>query len=1158
MRKQYENGVALIFALGLLALLMVVGLAFVSNATLARKVAQNNSSRTQARMFALSAINRAMASMMVYNQVVVDKGNGFVASFNDIYSYSGTSGNDDQLLMTDPKNSVMYLPEDDSVIAVETAKKFNKMFSSNADPETKFKGNWVNFYVKDGDNTRRIVGRAAWQVVSTSPQVVAPVFLSGYHAPYNEKATWLPRKNRWGREIDEAYLDVNNTTAFKIANADSFEDGVYKTYDSLYTVIPGFVNPDPNIDLNRQKRWFEQWFVPDYDRESQSNPPTPIKSETYTYRGSRSKQSARQLMRFNIADIKGPIWAESDVDTNWFGRKRWNVDSEADQWYARFGINSNDSASSANTEEAIKQLTADSIEAKADDTYDFKIAANDRSGLPFLRRIGRAGEIGSFDTLAKLRKQIAANFNDYCDADSVPTSDVSAATWANDTLATADQPTYTGNELTPYIYELGFAIGLGDHKGESLPVTELQADYDIINKRFRFFDEKHPKLFVRPIMKLANIYRQNPDVAKNYTGTVELGDVTVKFKVEKISFDVTYTVRIGDADTQRVATLILDNLQTNVPPDELCKAFKKEFVFSGEKTLFKNKLLFDNLKFDGANPYPVAITATAESVAAPTNIEDGNVKADITEDDIKKYINGNEGKLPDSYESGSFKVTEIKNVNVQKVFITGIDFNIERAVLAESKKVDGVDTYEPVDFVRTSEKLTWQATLTEGGFIDKDKTPLAYSKDGDKPMVANGAILGGIMNYDPRQNLNPKDWSYFDDTNKITVTENGSQVNKYLIKAVPTPDYTKDFNEINKVMAVNGTSEGVLTGLVNANKENSADNSFKPSGVDAAKGDAESVHEPAYIKDGADERYISTAVIRNAPMASPWEIGFIHRGIKWQTINIKKAADPASNSNNDAIIHTPHNGSWELPGVTYAAGDGAILDQIKMTEACSTYGKININRLDKSRSDFDEILDKNIGYALFNGVKYNEDPVVFIHNSTRVKDTDGIWKWRTDGLKTSADERTVSFTNFNSLFASRGSTAYESRAQFLNFGNYKTAFGNVGDLLNDDASQEEIIGKTINLICAEESSPCQIQMVVVAQSIKDLAGYQYRTNSKGEEVEADSTPTIGTFDMKKVTVNGKTENVYFDEITGEVKMFVTIDRNPTTGKLHIRKIDYIE
>ena len=39
-----ESGVALLFALGILSLLLVLGLAFASNALLAQKVAYNNSS----------------------------------------------------------------------------------------------------------------------------------------------------------------------------------------------------------------------------------------------------------------------------------------------------------------------------------------------------------------------------------------------------------------------------------------------------------------------------------------------------------------------------------------------------------------------------------------------------------------------------------------------------------------------------------------------------------------------------------------------------------------------------------------------------------------------------------------------------------------------------------------------------------------------------------------------------------------------------------------------------------------------------------------------------------------------------------------------------------------------------------------------------------
>ena len=50
-----ESGMALVFAIGLLALMLAVGLAFVGNSIIFKKVAVNNSSRTQSRMLALSA-----------------------------------------------------------------------------------------------------------------------------------------------------------------------------------------------------------------------------------------------------------------------------------------------------------------------------------------------------------------------------------------------------------------------------------------------------------------------------------------------------------------------------------------------------------------------------------------------------------------------------------------------------------------------------------------------------------------------------------------------------------------------------------------------------------------------------------------------------------------------------------------------------------------------------------------------------------------------------------------------------------------------------------------------------------------------------------------------------------------------------------------------
>ena len=63
-----ERGIALLFALGVLSLLLVLGLAFATNSLMARKVAANNSYRGQAKIMALSAINRVATAIAFYQQ----------------------------------------------------------------------------------------------------------------------------------------------------------------------------------------------------------------------------------------------------------------------------------------------------------------------------------------------------------------------------------------------------------------------------------------------------------------------------------------------------------------------------------------------------------------------------------------------------------------------------------------------------------------------------------------------------------------------------------------------------------------------------------------------------------------------------------------------------------------------------------------------------------------------------------------------------------------------------------------------------------------------------------------------------------------------------------------------------------------------------------
>ena len=62
-RAKKQRGVALLLALGFLSLLLVMGIAFVTNATVARKTAANARARAQARSLAQSAVNRLLAEI---------------------------------------------------------------------------------------------------------------------------------------------------------------------------------------------------------------------------------------------------------------------------------------------------------------------------------------------------------------------------------------------------------------------------------------------------------------------------------------------------------------------------------------------------------------------------------------------------------------------------------------------------------------------------------------------------------------------------------------------------------------------------------------------------------------------------------------------------------------------------------------------------------------------------------------------------------------------------------------------------------------------------------------------------------------------------------------------------------------------------------------
>lgn len=1090
MKKYYnknERGVALLFALGMLALLLVLGLAFVANALLAQKTARNNSSRTQARMLANSALNRAMAAIMVYDLSYRMTFSTSPSGFGAIHSISnGTDVVEDSANPSGPltgENSLLLLPEDDSLVAKSAAVQYNKLFTSNA-----FTGDWFYFYNGKSGSDKRIIGRAAWQVVSSAPPMLYPVFLRGGINAGNVdvNSNWKPSEHRWGRDIDEASFS-SDTPLLKPA-ADNFDGngGSSTSYDTFYNIVTSWTDED--------KRWFETWFMPEPDPAKAdigraSAVPTALFADTYTF--IRNKQR-RNYMRFNISEFALRYDAASQAyKVDWKG----NYSGNEDPWYARFG--SGDTFH--NNEEAIKNLTRDSADALPSDKFDHNVDAKERSGLPFLRLIGN--DKGTFANLGDLRKQIAANFNDYCDADNIPTSNIAAENWWTLTDWNANKPIYTGNEKTPYLYELGFKIGLVQDgsaaplsKGIKIgPVTTTAG-----SASYKINVPLSGALRVAPMVKLANIYKFDPAAGvNNLKAGVDLENlqlkVRLKFKIPKIV--ISYQEKVDGVNVTR--TQDLNNWVFSSETDEEYQKVLEAVIPAagsapGHIVSFKDS---EVKNLDGSKPYPLAVPQdNEEDKDAWRNLDIKSVTAalNITPALIREMNgkNGNSVTLPDTFE---ISTVTTEGISVSQLQVLSSTVKTGRVVLAgetNGKTSAGLDWVNPLELTRD---------------FSADDFVLDFA---DAAKVYPALFLGGIRNYDPRQNLNAGDWKL--DELKLGVSA----------------DFQKSIvAEVKTVMTIKEAETTDLIGVANGSGD------FSPAGKTAEQGDKESATEPG----ATSSSFISTAFIRNAPMMSPWEIGFIHRGVKWQTINIKKAGSPNGSGvvKPEDFLRIGEN-KWDTqPGTSYAAGDGAVLEQIKMSDRSLGYGKVNVNMLRSNYFGFNAERDKNIVFALFNGLK-KQSVESFFTESTRVDNK----------LPDSNTGESVNFNEFNAFVQddSGVDSGYYNRVHFLH-AKSSMFIELAGGSDKPDAQQEEIIGKVINLISAEEVSPSQIQVVIVAQSIDDKTGEQLHLIKPLDEES--KTCEFGTYE----------EN--YDEITGEVKMFVVIDRAPS-GKLTVRRIDYIE
>ncbi len=456
-----------------------------------------------------------------------------------------------------------------------------------------------------------------------------------------------------------------------------------------------------------------------------------------------------------------------------------------------------------------------------------------------------------------------------------------------------------------------------------------------------------------------------------------------------------------------------------------------------------------------------------------------------------------------------------------------------------------------------------------------DTVPTLVSRNGNSQGSTTASACFSYQVNDPRQNLNRDDWNHPADASKPgTPAVYGTTQN-------PANFVVGTLNTAN---AVNGAS--IVT--------------F------ATDGDMESTLTPTTL---------STAYIRNAPMASPWEIGAIHRGVKWETINLKEynAVAGANPLTGGGLYKESALGSKD-------GGDANILDQIKMTPKVENKQKVNLNLRNDDTSGsigygvlsalFKKIHVGSTSYAnnvrilramnnlaaltalpaadkvtgekwidIAGGNLYTWSGAAWVlttksvgdsyfyntSNGVKIYNGSSFVSWSDTGTEV-PDADVKAIVNDIKTRSSTSSTAFKTRAgvvaQNSTLINTSLQPANASDMV-----KEEIIGKTINLTTVAPSG--YFTIIIIAQSIKDMGpGAFYKDLDLNGTI---STASETTFDidgdgaltstgiLETITKSGfGTYKQYADEIMSEQKIRADVYRNPQTGKYTIIRMEYVE
>ena len=329
--------------------------------------------------------------------------------------------------------------------------------------------------------------------------------------------------------------------------------------------------------------------------------------------------------------------------------------------------------------------------------------------------------------------------------------------------------------------------------------------------------------------------------------------------------------------------------------------------------------------------------------------------------------------------------------------------------------------------------------------------------------------------------------------------------------------------------------------------------------------DYESQDDPAY---NAGNKHISTAYIRHGKMESLWELGAIHRGAPWQTLNLKCGSK-------DGI----HMGKYE-------DGDGHILDQVALTGSTedtddSVLGMINLNCVASFGGSSAPFAFKSLFTRFPVYQTYENMNKSGVSGRVSLIEGDSVDSEKTG--KTDADTYARDLSEAVTFAISHGHYLRRTAVLPTTYPASGSQMENIIPKNVPDAQAEEIFCRVVNLLKWNRQQTKRATVLVLAQTIRDVGGDSLSLNkakpsNKSSDLLRDTGFQAYSSASKKIlntsgdipdaasyysrNVKFRQYDPLFDQITGEAKIIVRLEwdesANNDNGAWKVTRKEYAE